>query len=224
MANYALFNLNDNATTAPIEAKVTIKDVREELSKEFKGPTAPTWAGYNSAFSARNWAVTPSKSLCVDYFGKDLGGKVWADIEARWLLLQAMAAVYVDEMHDVTKGMAERVKTNKARKADLFKHIRGLLAYHGINLGRDLKPADLITLGELAIKFTFVLDSGEAEAKALGVTAYIKAALYALMSTDSKKGVLSKLCERAMSAVRKARKNADTVNWDEGNKPKCLLG
>ena len=224
MTNLALFNLSNDAITAPVTS-TTLKDIREGLTAEFEADNAPTWAKFNAAFAARNWAVTPSKALAVAAFGKERGGKVWTDIEARWCLLQAASAVYVEEINDTTVGAVTRADINKKRKSALFKMTREILAYHGISLQRDLKPADLLTLGELAIKYAFVSASGEAEARAVGTAAYIKAAIYALLGRDGTKVALDGLCKKAVERAEKARENADSrLDWNEGARPKFLLG
>ena len=103
--------------------------------------------------------------------------------------------------------------------------MRDICAYHGISLNRELKPADLISLGELAIKCSFTLYAGDVEARAVGTSAYIKAAIWSLLGRDSTEIALSALSQKAMSAVEKARKGADNcLDWDEGDKPKFLLG
>lgn len=216
-----LFNLK--ATTAP--TKANLSDLREGLITELEATSVPTWAGFNAALAARNWAITPAKSLYVAAFGKERGGKAWADVEGRWALLQATSAVYVAELNDVTIGAANRSALNKKRRTALFKQVRDICAYHGIDIKRDLKPADLISLGELAIKCSFALSAGDVEARAVGTSAYIKAAIWSLLGRDSTTVALSALSQKAMTAVEKAQKGADNrLDWDEGDHPKFLLG
>lgn len=220
---YELFNIKE--TTALSAPKTTLKDIRKALTAELKAETAPTWAGFNAALAGRNWAITPSRALCVAYFGKDLGGKVWTDVEARWLLLQATSAVYVAELSDTSEvSGVERARINKERKKALFAGVRGLLRYHGIDLGRDLAPSDLITIGETAVKYAFALGSGEAEAKAVGVAAFIKAVIYALLGKNSLDEVLDTLRLKASNKAQTARKNAEVIGWDAEARPLFLKG
>ena len=224
MANiFTLFNIKEtSALTAP---KTTLKDIREELTAELEAETAPIWSDFNAALAGRNWAITPSRTLCVAYWGKDLGSKVWSDIEARWLLLQATSAVYVAELSDTSEVSGiERARINKERKKALFAEVRGLLRYHGIDIGRDLAPSDLITIGETGIKYAFALGSGEAEAKAVGVAAFIKGVIYALLGKNSLDEVLDALCTRASNKAQTARKNTQTINWDAEDRPLFLKG
>ncbi len=218
----SLFNI-----TAPKEAAKpdTLADIREAFTAELEAETAPTWAGLNEAFASRNWAITPSKSLFVAYFGKERGGKAWEDCEARWSLLQTTAAIFVADWGLESLPVSERSKRYKERKTALFKQVRSLLSYHSIDLGRDLKASDLLALGDLAIKYAYMTSTGEVGARALGTAAYIKAALHMLLGRDNTAEVISALSEKAMKRVEKARDNADKhSDWNATDHPRFLLG
>lgn len=219
------FGLDTIITTAPKKGP-TLKEVREELVAELSAETAPTWRGINEALSARNWAVTPSKALYVAYFGgKEAGGlgdKVWRNIEARWTLLQATSAMFVTDWGLESLPQSERVRVYKLRKTKLFQQVRDILSFHGIVLSRDLKPSDLIAIGEAAIKYNFAISDGEVEARAVGLTAFIKAVIWGLLGRDQTSAVVDNLCVKAKKLVD-AQAGTDPL-WDNEAKPKFLRG
>ena len=213
---FAAFGINSTAVTAP-SAKITLKDRREGVIQRLErmSKTNPiTWAEFNTVLSEAKWAVLPSKSLYVSAFGETKAKDIWLETETRWLALQAVSAVYVDEIDSQTAD------TNAKRRDYLFAYLRDILSYHGITVDKTaLSKGMLISIGNSAIKYNFGDDSPEA--RTLGITAFIKAVIWCVLGYDTKgeaiKALKSKAGRRASAVGAKLG-----ANWDEAPYPASL--
>lgn len=213
---FAAFGINSTAVTAP-SAKITLKDRRQAVMNRLERMSTEnpvTWEDFNRVLSEANWAVLPSKSVYTAAFGETKAKNIWLETETRWFALQAVSAVYVDELDSQT------AETNSKRREYLFAYLRDTLSYHGITVDKTaLSKGMLISIGNSAIKYNFGDDSPEA--RTLGITAFIKAVIWCVLGYDTKGEAIEAL--KAKAGRRASAVGAKLgANWDEAPYPASL--
>lgn len=218
---FGSFDIQAQATTAPAEDKYTGKNALEKCKNAIEAyikthdDSAPTWEDFCAIIN--RFSVVPSKALYVSAFGEERTKKLWLDAEARFLGLQAVAAVYADEIGDVS------AQKNQDRRQIIGTAIKRIYAYFGKKCKyTDIPKKAIATIGEYALKYCYT-DWDNSQARAIGVTSFARVVFTTIEGYDTKSAALDALKNKAFRAAEKAQICADNdAHWLEKAYPGAL--